>query len=178
MKPQDTQLSLWSTTKRRVKKDYSFTSRPSDIFPVGAFELSVSYSRRAEKRQRITNSVDSADFARKFCYDDRTIEHHEYFYVLLCDFSHHVFAYKKISEGGVAGTVADPKLIFQVALLSHASRIVLLHNHPSGNKKPSDADITLTKKLRLCAEMLDMVILDHVILTVDSYFSFADEGLL
>src|SRR4051812_38500103 len=107
------QLSLFKITKRR-KKDYSFTSNPSDIFPKGCFELSVSYRRRAEKRKKIVISQDVADFSRAYCYHELSIEHVESFFIILCDRGHHAYAYRKISEGGVHGTVVDPKVIFQI----------------------------------------------------------------
>ena len=87
---------------------------------------------------------------------------------------------KPISKcsGGISGTVADPKVIFQVALKANASSVILCHNHPSGNTKPSDNDIQLTKKLKKAGEFLELNVLDHLIITPDSYFSFADESLL
>ena len=84
----------------------------------------------------------------------------------------------QISEGGFSGTVADPKKIFKVALEHNASAIILCHNHPSGNIKPSDADIKLTRKLRSAGEMLDLPVIDHIILGEENYYSFADEGKL
>jgi DNA repair protein RadC len=84
----------------------------------------------------------------------------------------------QISSGGVAGTVADPKMIFKHALEQLASSIILIHNHPSGNLTPSQADKDLTRKLKEAGRMLDLPILDHLIFTDKSYFSFADEGLL
>ena len=82
------------------------------------------------------------------------------------------------SSGGIAGTVADPKLIFACALTGAASGIILAHNHPSGSLQASQADIDLTKKLRDGGKLLDIQILDHIIMTSESYYSFADEGLL
>ena len=83
-----------------------------------------------------------------------------------------------ISRGGVAGTVADPKLIFKEALENLASSIILVHNHPSGNRQPSAADISLTKKLKEAGNLLDLPVLDHLIYTDNGYYSFADEGML
>ena len=85
----------------------------------------------------------------------------------------------QISIGGVAGTIVDTKLIFSAALQCLASGIVLMHNHPSGNTKPSQADIRITKKIKEAAKHLDITILDHVIITPEkNYYSFADEGIL
>ena len=83
-----------------------------------------------------------------------------------------------VSTGGFAGTIADPKVIFSTALKCCASSLVLAHNHPSGNLKPSQADINLTRKLKDGGALLDISVLDHLIVTSDSYLSFADEGLL
>ena len=83
-----------------------------------------------------------------------------------------------ISEGGQSGTVADPKKIFKLALEYNAASVILCHNHPSGNLKPSEADIRLTRKLKEAGSMLDMPVLDHLIIGDEKYFSFADEGLL
>ena len=82
------------------------------------------------------------------------------------------------STGGMAGTVADPKLIFSTALKACASYVILSHNHPSGNLKPSQADIALTQKLKQAGSFLEIEVLDHVILSNEGYYSFADEGLL
>jgi len=83
-----------------------------------------------------------------------------------------------ISEGGFAGTVADPKKIFKIALENSASGIILCHNHPSGNLKPSDADLILTRKLKEAGAHLDLPILDHLIIGDEKYISFADDALL
>jgi DNA repair protein RadC len=83
-----------------------------------------------------------------------------------------------VSSGGVTGAVADPKLIFTAALRVNAVSIILSHNHPSGSLKPSRADEELTQKIKGAGNFLDIKVLDHVILTSESYFSFADEGLL
>lgn len=83
-----------------------------------------------------------------------------------------------ISQGGLDGTVADLRIIFAIALKSLSTSIVVAHNHPSGNKKPSAADTKLTKKIKDAGELLDIQLLDHLILVENGYFSFADEGLL
>jgi DNA repair protein RadC len=103
---------------------------------------------------------------------------YEEFHVLLLDRSNKVIRQVKVSSGGVSGTVVDPKIIFKTALDLKASGIILSHNHPSGNLKPSQADIALTKKVKEGGKLVDILILDHIIVTTDGYFSFADEGLL
>lgn len=103
---------------------------------------------------------------------------HEEFWVLILNRANRVIKKHQISQGGVAGTVADPKIIYKSALDSLASGIILAHNHPSGNLTPSQADIDLTKKLREAGKMLEIQVLDHIIVAGQKYFSFADEGML
>lgn len=103
---------------------------------------------------------------------------HEEFWVLLLNKGNKVLEKTLISKGGLASTIADPKIIFKAALNHQASNVILTHNHPSGTLKPSNADISLTKKLIEGGKILDIAILDHVIFTDKGYFSFADEGLL
>ena len=103
---------------------------------------------------------------------------HEEFWVILLNRANVVMRKTAISRGGVAGTVADPKMIFKEALEHLASSIILVHNHPSGNRNPSAADIQLTKKLKEAGNFLDLPILDHLIFADQAYYSFADEGLL
>lgn len=103
---------------------------------------------------------------------------HEEFWILMLNRANKVIAKKNVSKGGVSGTVADAKLIFKPALEKLACSIVLCHNHPSGNLKPSDADMKLTSKLKQAGKSLDIPILDHLIIGDNAYFSFADEGIL
>ena len=103
---------------------------------------------------------------------------HEEFWVILLNRANVVMRKTAISRGGVAGTVADPKMIFKEALEQLASSIILVHNHPSGNRNPSAADIQLTKKLKDAGHFLDLPILDHLIFAESEYYSFADEGML
>ncbi len=103
---------------------------------------------------------------------------HEEFWLILLSRASKVIAKELVSKGGLSGTVADPKIIFHMALQHQASAIILIHNHPSGNLKPSQLDIDLTKKIANAGRMLDINVLDHLIITDSSYFSFGDEGLL
>lgn len=103
---------------------------------------------------------------------------HEEFWVVILNRANVVMRKIAISQGGVAGTVADPKMIFKEALENLASSLILVHNHPSGNRQPSAADIALTKKLKSAGQFLDLPILDHLIYTDQGYYSFADEGML
>ncbi len=103
---------------------------------------------------------------------------HEEFWVVLLNRANFVLKKQSISSGGISGTVADPKLIYKIALDEMASAIILVHNHPSGNLKPSEADIRLTQRLRKSGELLEIAVLDHIIFTDDNFLSFADENLL
>lgn len=102
----------------------------------------------------------------------------EQFWVLLLNQANKVLAKHNISQGGITATVVDPKIVFQIALKENATSIILAHNHPSGNLKPSQADISLTEKLKKAGEFLDLKVLDHLIVTQSDYYSFADEGKL
>jgi len=103
---------------------------------------------------------------------------HEEFWVILLNRANRMIRKKRISEGGVSGTVADPKIIFKVAVDELASGLIVVHNHPSGNLKPSESDINLTKKIKEAGKVLEIALLDHLIIAHDRYFSFADEGLI
>ncbi|WMJ75031.1 DNA repair protein RadC [Cytophagaceae bacterium ABcell3] len=103
---------------------------------------------------------------------------HEEFWIVLLNRANHVMKKVPISSGGITGTVADPKIIFKAALENLACSVILVHNHPSGNLKPSDADLRLTTKLKQAGAFLEIPVLDHIIFTDHSYYSFADEGTL
>ncbi|MCG8476922.1 MAG: DNA repair protein RadC [Cytophagales bacterium] len=103
---------------------------------------------------------------------------HEEFWVVFLSRSNQVIRKERISEGGLSGTVADPRRIFKLALDYKAVSIILAHNHPSGNLRPSKADLDLTKKVKSAGESLDIQVLDHLIFTDRGFFSFADEGVL
>lgn len=114
----------------------------------------------------------------------------EYLKALLKDYSYEVFAvvflnrankinhFEIISRGGITGTVADPRIILKKALEEDATSIVLCHNHPSGSLRPSASDEDLTKKIKLAAAYFDIKVIDHIIVSEDGYYSFADEGIL
>ena len=102
---------------------------------------------------------------------------HEEFWVLYLNNSNKVIYKSQISKGGITGTVADTRIIFKIALEQNAVGLILTHNHPSGNLKPSDADISITKKLKTAANQLDFTILDHIIITENGFYSFNDEGI-
>ena len=125
---------------------------------------------------KISQSRDAYEFIKNFYETD--IEIYESFYLLLLNRANTTTGYVKISQGGTAGTVADVKIIAKYAVDSLSSAVILAHNHPSGNLKPSEADIQLTKKVREALRLFDIDVLDHIILTSENgYYSFADEGI-
>lgn len=103
---------------------------------------------------------------------------HEEFWILMLNRSNHVIGKQLISKGGQAGTVADPKIIFKMALQHHAASIIMAHNHPSGNLKPSDCDNKLTKSMVAAGNMLSLEVVDHLIIANNGYFSYRDEGII
>ena len=103
---------------------------------------------------------------------------HEEFWILYLNNSNKIIEQFQISKGGITGTLVDIRITLRKALELGATALILAHNHPSGNLNPSEADKQLTQKLKLAAESLDIKILDHIIVTEKSYFSFADEGLM
>ena len=107
-----------------------FSRTPSDIFPSGVFELQVQYFRKGDCRIKLTSADEVAKYAGENIYPKGSIEYVEQFYILLLDRSNQLFAWKQISVGGISATFTDPKLIFQTALLCHATQLILVHNHP------------------------------------------------
>ena len=130
--------------------------------------------RRAEpvQRKKITCSNDVFEYFNAMIGDHAF----ETFFILLLNRANKIIRHVLISEGGMTGTVADPKKIFKLALENNATSMILCHNHPSGNIQPSEADIRLTRKLKNAGELLDIPVLDHVILGEERYYSFADSG--
>lgn len=126
-------------------------------------------------KTKISTSMDAADIARKIM---ENIELYESFYTLLLNRDNCVIGYSLISQGGVSGTLVDAKLVAKHAIDHLASHVILLHNHPSGNLKPSNPDIRLTKKLKDGLKLLDIEVLDHIILTQESYYSMSDNGFI
>jgi DNA repair protein RadC len=122
----------------------------------------------------ITCSKDAYNLMRRHLMD----LNHEEFWIVLTNQSNRVIAKELISKGGLAGTVADPKMIFSIALQHNAANLFMVHNHPSGSKKPSQQDILLTKQIAAAGKLLEIRVPDHLIIVNDGYFSFGDEGLI
>ncbi len=146
-------------------------------YQVAEVELVYRTKVKPSQRPKITTSVDAYEILQKIWNRDK-IELVEEFKVLLLNRSNKVLGVLDASSGGITGTVADPRIILTAAIKANAVGIVLSHNHPSGSVKPSRADEELTVKIREAARFLDMTVLDHIIITSEGYYSFADEGLL
>jgi DNA repair protein RadC len=144
---------------------------------VAEVELVYKTKVKASERPKITSSKDSYNLLLQ-CWDIDKIELQEQFKVMLLNRSNKVLGIFEVSSGGITGTVADPKLIFMAALKASACGIIISHNHPSGNLKPSRQDEELTRKIKEAGRLLDIQVLDHVIVTGEGYYSFADEGLI
>lgn len=142
-------------------------------------EIKVSYSNiiAIEKRKKITSSKDAYDLLIQI-WDTNLLELQEEFKIIMLNNANQVIGIYSMSKGGTAGTVVDSKLIFAVALKCNASGIILAHNHPSGNMKPSLQDIEITNKIKQGGGLLDIKLLDHLIMAKTNYYSFADENVL
>ncbi len=150
----------------------------TNLFNYNVAEIQVSYRTKikASERRKVATSKDVETAFRDIWSDNMELQ--EEFYILLLNRSNRILGWYKLSQGGVAGTVVDAKLIFSIALKGLASSIILAHNHPSGNLQPSDADIKLTRRLKQAGEILDISVLDHLIMSLEGYSSFADDGIM
>lgn len=139
-----------------------------------ALELGLRREMNLHKKEKVTSSSDIALFLQsKLQY-----KKHEVFAVVFLNRNNKINHFEIISEGGITGTVADPRIILKKALEHDSVSIILCHNHPSGNLKPSKADEELTTKIKQAALLLDIVVLDHIIVSEEGYYSFADNGKL
>lgn len=147
-----------------------------NLFNSNLAEIKITYRNKQKfsEMRKISCSKDVVEVLRSVWSDQ--LEYREEFAVICLNRANKVLGYSFISSGGLAGTVVDAKVVFQIALKSNASSIILAHNHPSGNTQPSDSDIKLTMRLKEAGKYLDLPVLDHVILTSETYYSLADEG--
>lgn len=127
-------------------------------------------------KEKIKSSQASYNFIKQFYGDDISI--FESCFILLLDAGNNTIGYAKISQGGISGAVVDIRIIAKYAVESLAVGVILAHNHPSGNLKPSRADIEMTQKVKKGLKILDVKVLDHIILTENEYYSFLDAGIL
>jgi DNA repair protein RadC len=142
-----------------------------------ASEIQLVYKRNETEKLTINNSRDTYEIAMAH-WDENNIELFEEFRVILLTNSSAVLGIVKLSQGGMSGTIVDFKLIFGAALKCAATRIILVHNHPSGKLRPSEQDIAMTKKCQTAGQYIQIQILDHLIISKDGFYSFLDEGML
>lgn len=140
-------------------------------------EMELSYRPIIRSKRKVTMASDVYNMLLP-TFREGTINHREYFKVVFLNQAQEVLGYTQISEGGLTETCADVRIILQAALLANATALILAHNHPSGNPRPSRQDIALTRQVKEAAGIMRITVIDHVILTDDNYYSFADEGLL
>lgn len=153
-------------------------AKRTTITQVMVKELEVEYERPPFGTMvHITDSKGCHQLFRKV-FKPKTLDHKEVFWVAVLNRANLVLGVSRIGVGTVSGCTVNIKEIFQIAILSNASSIVLCHNHPSGNLKPSHGDVTITEQIKKGCVLLDLVLLDHIILTSEGYLSFVDEGLM
>lgn len=140
-------------------------------------ELLVSYSAHIVSEQKISNSRETYSLITNHWNLD-TIEMLEEVKILLLNKSNKVLGIYDLSKGGMSSSIIDFKIVLSITLKTLASGIIITHNHPSGNLSPSKADIDITKKLKSACNLMDITVLDHLIISKDNYYSFADDGLL
>lgn len=140
-------------------------------------EVKLAYNNHPSVQPPIVSTSEQA-YQVLYHFFDEHMECYEAFRIILLDRRNGCKGVLTVGQGGVAGTTADPKIIFAAAVKSLACGIILAHNHPSGQLKPSEADIQLTRKLVAGGKLLDICVLDHIILTKTSFYSFADNGML
>lgn len=168
--------NLNELAKRSVEELLKFKGigQAKAVTIVSAMELATRRSNKADTIKKINASKYAYTLMKPKLLGKLTEE----FWIILLNRNNHVIKTCQISKGGLSKTIVDPKMVFKSALEHSASGIILVHNHPSGNPKPSQQDIGLTKNLENGSHILDIKILDHIIFTENSYFSFADEGIL
>lgn len=162
------------SVKEIVKMKIKGIGEAKAVAIAAALELGIRRETADRKKEVILHSKDIAEFLRaKLKYMKR-----EVFAVVFLNRANKVMHHEVISEGGITGTVADPRVILKKALEHDAVNIILCHNHPSGSIKPSRQDEELTQKIKEAARYLDIKVMDHIIVSEDGYYSFADEGIL
>ena len=144
---------------------------------VAEIELVYKSKVKPSERPNITSSHDAYELF-KLLWDEGKLDLVEQFKVLFMNRANKALCIYNLSSGGITGTVADPRLVYAAALRINAVSLILCHNHPSGSLKPSGADIDLTRKIKTAGTYFDMKVFDHLIITSETYLSFADEGLL
>ena len=147
-------------------------------YQVSEVKLTYKPKVKASERMGIYSSNDTYQLLKENFYDADTIEYRESFKIVLLNRANKVLGVTQVSEGGLNSTPVDIRIIMQAAILANASAIILSHNHPSGNLRPSSDDKSITAQINQAAKIMQLQILDHIILTSEDYYSFADEGLI
>jgi DNA repair protein RadC len=148
-----------------------------DIFTISEIQVSYHPKVTATKRPKLSTSHDSYKYFLDIFNKD-TIKLKEECIALFLNRANRVLGCYRISSGGITGTVVDIRIVLSIALKCLACAIIIAHNHPSGEIKPSQADVELTRRLKESGKLMDVSLLDHLVITSERYFSFADEGLL
>ena len=146
-----------------------------NLFSVTEIELTYRNPLKHSERPKIRSSKDAYDLLLN-AWDHNKIDLLEEFKIVLLDRSNGCIGIVSVSQGGISTCIVDPKIIFATALKGRASALILSHNHPSGNLSPSEPDLAITEKLTKGGHFLEIAVLDHLIVTSDSYYSLADEG--
>lgn len=155
---------------KQVKIDFADSSQIAEV------KLSYATKVKSSDRPLISSSSFAAELFKN-SWDTNTIEHVETMKLMLLSRANRVLGITTLSTGGTSGCVVDVKTVFQYALLSHASAIIMAHNHPSGNKQPSESDKLITRKVKEAGKVMDIQLLDHLIITpYESYYSMGDNG--
>jgi DNA repair protein RadC len=140
-------------------------------------QITLKWKKGEELNCKILKSSDAADLFRKI-WDEDSLTIYETMICIFLNRQSNTIGWLKVSQGGLSGTICDNRLILATALNCLASAIIMCHNHPSGNLKPSDTDISVNRKLSDACKLMDMQVLDSLILSEDGYLSMADEGLI
>lgn len=170
----DNKLSTLAHMSRKQYETVNGISKNMSLKLKAFFELSV----RHQNESKVVTPVKSSESVFKIFRPIIGDLQHEEFWLLTMNRANRVISRHKISQGGMSGTVIDTRIILKHALDDRACTLIVCHNHPSGNINPSDPDVKITEKLKKAAETMELKLLDHVIVTDQAYFSFADEGLI
>lgn len=163
-------LSVQEIANMRIKG----LGEAKSIHIAAALELGIRRNAWDKKKDTINKSGDIAEYLRA----NFEFLQQEIFVVVFLNRGNKVMHHQIVSEGGLTGTVADPRVILKKALEYNATSLILCHNHPSGSLRPSRADEILTQKIKQAAMLLDIQLMDHIIVSSEGYFSFADEGMM
>ena len=166
---------LGRRTVNELKTRYHGIGEAKAISILAALELANRRSHQEfEDRKKITSSSQVFDFFQPIMSNLS----HEEFWILMLNRANKIINSHRISQGGISGTVIDVRIIMKIAIENQSTALILCHNHPSGNTEPSKEDIEITKRIIDSGKIMDIAVLDHIIVGEQSYYSFADEGLL